>query len=993
MSTFNITFTGTSFSNPTNSVVGLTTVANGAAPGTSFGTVTTTLGGAPTFAPINNGGLAVQIVGSTLEVLLAESVNIMYRRSFSFSFQASGTISGGAFNINPTAVTIDVANSGAVITNVSGQLAATGMSVTVPTTSLTVVTIVASGSATLTLASSVGSPTMSEYNIATPPDATTGNFVTTLSASGGTGPYQWSCITDGSPMSVKNNTGVVAMRGLCVYNSTGLGGVQGTNWYAGTSQTAVFRCQDSLGAWATISVTCSVTQMSTLALLSAAIPSAVLIDPANATLSGSNVTNVAALCNGTSYTMTPSGTAPTVTSYVGPDGNTRNVFVWPNGSASALGAGTGFTGSSAPLLALFNQSGITNTNGTVLSITNFTGGRANLAFGNITDGTYGVSSFTSAGGTFEALASNAGLGATFLEPNGGNPPTSGWQALCGYSDGNICVAETSLVMPGVYSGGTNFYSILPKTNTFTPTFISTGGGATPYPTRQSGLEVLAPTGLKFHEREMIYLYAARRWGITFTPNRRATFINQRVPRWNVSDFRTMFGATYFRQDQFFSAYSDWADGIGALGGDLGVYVEPSITGAPAVFPERNGYVDTSTGRLVMPVYTILPQQRSYMQANPANFPAGYAAYQARACLINTQNIYLAYQGAVEVKKTYPPDQGIQAFGVWLFGIFGGGASQEVDPSEQYAYSNPSLTVFTVHYVSGGQNAQSFAMDDCSVTPNWITYDWYTNYDGSGTDTIDLFVNGTLYATSTQPSFTLPWPMYFLIGTSSGDGNVPAMNGASRPGTLAGSMVIYEIDAYTNPASNQGQMAQLVTGGSISGTRGNGNTLTGTPPVYTWTYGTTQAYQWYTYTQAAGYTAIAGQTGLTLTDLTAYAGETLVFQTITTNGTYWNAFPGLVQNAFIDPVTLPVPTLINGVASGTTGAAAGTFLANLYNMAMDATFTVTGTDVTIGPDNTRILAGAGWAARPNGTPVAFSVTQNGISGVPTPRVTALSLTPD
>src|ERR1700685_4325681 len=914
--------------NPTNAA-SVSSIPNGSAAGTSFGTLSTTLGGSPTFSIVYDGGHAVQAVGSSLEVLYAEPINIMYRRALQLSFQASGVVGGGIVNI-PSLATVSIpatptGGTTLAVTGIQGTLTATDLTLTAQNTGFEVATIVESGSATLTISSSVSSPTLREVNAGWPPETGTSNFVTQLTSTGVT-PLQWSflgqvlaiasggytsatgvivltmsqvvqssfagmadsltgtgayasldgtwpvisvsgsivplqgptgagaaTITGGkiaigqSPLEVHCYTGVVAMVGRCVYNSTGLGGAEGVNWWAGSNQVGLVRVQDSTGAWGTSEIACSVTQRSTLAQLSSDLPSCGLNDWSNITVSGANLLTAQLMLNGTNYTMVvPSGAnPPQISTYVGPDGNTRNTCTYPGGQIS-LASGAAYSGSGTGILASFNQSNIANTNGAVGSVVNVT---STLSFGgNITDsGGNGVSVDTQGGGYLEAHASNAS-GVALI--GGAQHLTAGWNTMMSSSDGNTVIGEAGtftgqnvLVNPTL--GGTtpagDFSNnpILPKTNSFTCSALTVDN--TPYGQAWiSGLDWFSTRGLLDYERDILYCYIARRWATGYTPAKCA-LSNAREPLLIINNWNQIAGTTVYRQGQFFQYYHDWdsSTGVGTVNGyDLGAYVNTDVAGVSDVWPERNGYVDNN-GHFVSAVQEIYPHQRAWMVSNPGKFPpaGGVNNVNGRAFGMDTRMSFGPYQGFWEVKFKLPAGQALAGVPMWAYNQ--SATAFELDQVEQYGNSNPSRSVFTAHAANGVQQGINYPMNDSSINFVWVTTDWYSLNDGSGNDAIELYVNRRLVTTVYNPSSLWPTPLFPYMSFTTGDVGYPVPNTYTPFGYVNGAMTVAAWNVLANPDTQispgsvfaVAQLPAVQVQPAISGPRGG--LLTCSTPTYKW----------------------------------------------------------------------------------------------------------------------------------------------------------------
>jgi hypothetical protein len=210
--------------------------------------------------------------------------------------------------------------------------------------------------------------------------------------------------------------------------------------------------------------------------------------------------------------------------------------------------------------------------------------------------------------------------------------------------------------------------------------------------------------------------------------------------------------------------------------------------------------------------------------------------------------------------------------IWNYTVYGG--SQEMDLGETVT-SSPGYVYCTIHFGNGGSVLQNIKTRVYTERPTYWQCNWYDN--GNGTDTYERFIDYYNVGSDTicNNQSQVPTPAYPLINISTfGSGNSSIANPAI--------MQVFNFECYGYPFDSAPQPPQFITQNTISGTRGNGNTLTNNAnaKIRFFPPSSTHTYTWWSFRPDVGETQIG--TGTTLSDTTALATYALFAQDIADN---------------------------------------------------------------------------------------------------------------
>jgi hypothetical protein len=885
-------------------------IPNGAAPGAIVGAVNTSLTGAA-ISLSASGGMAATTSGSSL-VAGTRAPDIMYRRSVTLGLLAS--VSAGALGAGLPSVTL-------------------GQSVTLP--------VIEVGSPTLTVTRAGGALSAVEFNKPLTP-------LDVISVSGGTGPYRFSVITDGSKLecaSLTDTTGQLYLTGW-------------TDSLVSNTESGRVRVCDVNGAYGYLDVTVAIT-----AFTPSLISGLVTFDAANVATTGSTATGLTATQGATNFAMVvPAGaTAPTVSSVTCPDGAARPVITHPDAITPGFACGPGYASSSTTLGPLFSQANIAGAVGTLISVASFTNSAAYrnvLAIYNSTAGgtwapntVQGLTVGTGGDGTLAAMGS----------PNGGthgNTATAGlapnsWQVMTNLSDGYQVVIESnqaswSHYQPSSIAPGNNAANLaLPQTNTMTCDSVRIGGGFAPTQPFSWMVHFAAPRALTRNERYQLYAWIARKYPVpAFVPPVRK-LVSGMAPH-ITEDFKTFLWGDRWGTETYTETIP-----CGALNDEYGVYVQESFPNIAATFPEKSAAYDPARGALQLYYRALNTAQSTFLAGRPSSeltHPSTY--YTGRSVGIRSRKRLAQHQGYFEASAKGPLGAGFW-YCFWLFAEINQGGL-EYDSGEGGA-QQPTVTSFSLHRNDGSTDGVTVSCDNLSTQFNLFGVDWYDG--GDGFHYFQPYLNREpMGPPQAVESYNAIKALTFMFDITSG------IYGPLDSYAIAKLPVAYEVQwmrTYAYP-TNAGQPPNVLKKPVLSGTRGNGNTITATPAVFDWS-GATSTYQWYTFDPVNGEVAIGGATALTLADATAYLGKTLIFEHTNTNS-YWPLNP-TISRQYLDPTTTANLTLAASSFSHT--MAPGAVLTTISPGPLGAAVTITSSDVTgyfaVSADGRQLLAGASYPA--------------------------------
>lgn len=894
--------------------------------GTSFGTFNTNLPGA-TFSVSSYGGQAIQFGSGVIQAGL-RPVDIMYRRSVTFVATASA----------PETTEIPATTL--------------ARSVTLP--------IVEAGSPTLTVGRAGGALSVTEFNAPLTP-------LDVITASGGTGPYRFSVITDGSPMEVapiSDTQAQLYMTGWC-------------DVAVAASHTARIRAEDINGAFGYLDVTCAVTLFDITS-----IPDLVIFDPANAT-GTTTVTGLVAKQGSTNHTMVvPSGaTAPTRGTITGPDGVVRPVLT-QTGTLPGLACGPSYAGSSTTLGPLFNKTGVQGAVGTLIAVTSYA---ASAAYRNLLavynhNGAPGGAAW--AANTTQGLVLGTGSDGTRfgggwvdqsnypttpnvnaypMLPTKGVAPNA-WQiqtltcdGYIGHLDDGRDPAWQSEVIPTNLSPDFNTANVWPGDRTLTCTSVRIGGGLAPMQPFTWAYMIASPRALTLDERHAIHAWLARRFPTpaAYAPVRKVT--SAMVPTyWD--DFKG-----WFYNDKWGYHFPTDTFPYGALpgNGETSIYIQENYPGITSVFPDATAFYDTSLGCLRIPCRYMTSAQIAWAQAyddahTDFNMPSALSNFPWRATGFRTRQRFAQWGGYFEVLSKNPKGKSLWP-AAWMYPDTNIGGPFELDMNE-IGGQQPTVTTLTAHLEPSGKDGV-FVLAPHDQTQNYTLYAWDWVDNKNGTCSLIRYVNrervgAPIVQTYAQVNKCMTLLLDLTIGGSFGAPDTYTINNAPH---------FYDVKwfrVYAYPDNDKGQPPLVLKKPVLTGTRGNGNTITATDAVFDWPG--TSTYRWLTFDWTNGEVVISGATTKTLTDTTAMQGQTLIFEHRMVNS-FWPSNT-ILSRQYKDPATTADLTL--STTSFTGGAAENTILAYISPASPGATVSITASDTSgvfkVAPDGRKLLAGPNYA---------------------------------
>lgn len=925
---------------------------NDSAAGVNFGTVTTNLDSA-TVSLTTQAGQAVAIAPISGAFQLsagARKADIMYRRSLNFEAQA---------------VKAETSGSPGVTLKRAVQLA-----------------IVEAGAPSLTVTRAGGTLTCKEFNAPLTP-------LDVITASGGTGPYRFSVITDGSPMEVASLSANTAQLYM-------------TGWMDTTVNTAPVvarvRAQDSTGAYGYLDVSVTITPFAL-----SDIADLIVFDAANATTSAGVVTGLNASQGTTNFALkVPTGTAtpPVTDTVLCPDGVTRPILVHNDTVNPGLVASAGVAGSSTTLAPLFSQTNIRAPKFTIIAACKpetdaFTdimavhaatvsgsGWAANVNQG-VAFGMNASSQLVSRFGTDSAAYYGVATAAK---------QSAGWQLATAYGEGVSAYIEpdnpewypyTAAYSPDYAQGGSNQVSDPShqlETASLTCDTLQIGGGFAPTGKFSWAIMVAVPRCMTRHEKQQVWAYLARHYPVTYTPPARKVTSGMEqtfgaTPALGGSDFSSfLWGDTWSWEFDSYAA----GQPINVLnpGTERAFYPNERYPAITATYPEKGAFYDASKGALMVRSQPNTAAQQAFVHAHAGPFGVDDTLFTWRATGVRTTYTFSQYLGYFETKVKNPRGRGLWSCS-WTFPDAGG--SFEMDFGETNCQT-PGFSSCTLHSEDNGMRGgpgpnlgAGIRTDD--HTANWTLWgaDWSDN--GDGTHTIQFYCNREKVGLPiVEVAGACNRVVSLLLDLTMGGGGATPTTYTTSDAPHFFQVAYYRVYRYVDSDRTQPPLA--LTRPTLSGTRANGNVITATPGTFDWSG--SSDYKWFTFDWTNGEVALSGQTAVTLTDATANLSKTLIFEHGET-GTEWAN--RIHQRAYMDPTTTPNLTLLDASLAATTTlpayTAVGAHLAFISPAVLGAAVTITASDVTgyftVSADGRELLAGPNYASAPASATVHLTQT--------------------
>lgn len=765
------------------------------------------------------------------------------------------------------------------------------------------ISVTESGSNTLTLSAAGGSTALNvvEFN-----DTLT--QIDTINVSGGSGPYKFSCTApSNSPFWVHPTTGVIyAMLFL--------------DHLATPTVSCTFRAQDTNGNYGTIVYTFTITAWSPSILVSANV--GFIVDPANATSSSGNVSSLTTTWHGSSYTFVTAGSGVTTTTVSKQGGGTLPGLAFSGSGTACLIAGPNNAGSTPGIAAAFTTaSGQPHCSGACYAVVNPGSSGSNPFFFAATAST-GATTWsdrvavdtnnyfrtTTWDDTTSQLSSITGPAYT--------PNTL--QVVNGTWDTATTVIDMSLPPSGWTAGSTNYYwgslartfgpanSYPPYGSGQTPNAIRIGGANYPNSAWTLGWMFVATQELTWGQENALNTWMARNYAVqAYTPLGRAQLnglsLNKRE---TFSTFQ--INEKWSEYNRFINNYPLWS--LGIYDGETCLFPRRDLGGPVPNMFNRTEISDGS--KLNLYLYPMSAAQQAYITTNASNWTPGTSPSQWSfyGGGVKTEGQWYQRRGFWSAQTQHPRGLGIY-MDIWNYTVFGG--SQEMDLGEGLTTS-PGYVYCTVHFASGGSVLQNIKTRLFTERPTYWQCNWYDNQDG--TDTYQRFIDyyhigvDTICTTQGQ----VPTPAYPLINLSTfGAGNSSIANPAI--------MQVFNFECYGYPFDSAPQPPQFITQNTISGSRGNGNTLANNQDakVRFFPPGSTHTYTWSSFRPDAGETQIG--TGTSISDTSALATYALFSQDIADNSASAIGVANLATQArtYLAPTAIslcghaPITETING----------------------------------------------------------------------------------
>ena len=952
-------------------------IPNQSASGVYIGSLTTNLVGA-TMTLMNMGGLAVSMASTALQTGLRH-VDMMIRRAVGIKVKADQPAASG----NPE-VTLTQTFS-------------------IPITEV--------GTSSLTVTSVGGALSCVEFNAAL-------TQIGTVTATGGTGPYRFQVITDGSPFE-------------CAKIDNTTASILATGWLDSTVANSIpvrIRAQDSLGAWGYLDTTVAVTPWDPTT-----ITDLIWFDPKNVILDATGgVNGLSATQGGTSFVLNAnSANRPTLHTMTGPDGVSRNYLTHPDSTAWGFGAGAQYTtfgdgttnNSSTTLGGLMTTAPSVIPPGSVCVVKRDTSvGTAQkhyfAAYSHALDATWdethdtGFKIGTDGGGNIDGHVGWDGGGASYNTTATVTGATDNVWRFASYRSNGY----NGYVMEDVWQGGPSATwaydgpNIKPSQgnsacelgqglNTtsagMTCDSVQIGGGTNTGHTYDWAMIVVAPgRWLKNSEHDAIQAWCARHFGVPFTAPVRKTVAG--MLQTFSDDFVNFVWGDKWGWEHDHSGFGRALDALNPSM-EVGVYPNELFAGIWQGFPHRTIYYDASAdggkGALQIEGRGVTAGMKSWWDTTdpaigdtpwnkymaPWGNPETYYTMQATGLM--TFRRFCQYTGYFECCFKNPLVKGgWPAF--WLYSDYAGSGAFEIDTNETITQIPGTENTTWHHETSEAQTPQVMPCDPANE--NWTTLgvDWYDNHDG--THTIDVYQNRERVVSWTRNATECSRLMSMLLDltwrVSAGPDTNTINNGPWK-------FQVKWVRAYAYVDQDAGQPPVTLTPPVFSSTVASrataGSTVTVTAPVLDWApaagivfTGTSNSLAiLYTHDWNNGEVIKYSTTGTDMffggtyphfaNDANPYSfvdpdnTKTLIFEQMV-YGDQQGGYP-ILSRGYIDPPTTQSLTASATAFAG--GAAEGTELATLSPAQIGANVSITSSDSTgnfeVSADGRAILAGVNY----------------------------------